>query len=177
MKFLAVCIILLNLLLTSCASRSARAQSQAEPVFSMTAKNADDQITLGYKDTTTTIDINSPFGVGSAKFTLTSGDMPEHIVVQLHLKGLEEFKLISAQNVVSASVPSGAGLKAQSQRKISGNSEQVIRSFDALWLDIDIISDSNKIPLEEGYFEIVLPGEFLEQSGDSFEIQWIDFYR
>ncbi len=177
MKQLVVHTILFSIFLTSCASQPVNAQAQAEPVFSVIVKNTDDQIAIHYKDNTTTIDINSPFGIGSAKFKLESGVMPENIVVQLHLKGLEEFRLISAQNSVSASVSSSEGFKSQSQRKISGNSEQVMLAFDPLWLDIEIKSPSQKIPPTDGYFEIVFPREFMQETGNSFEVQWIDFYR
>ena len=176
MKQLVVHTILFSIFLTACANQPVNAQAQAEPVFSVTTKNADDQVTFQYKDNISTIEIMSPFGIGSAKFKLESGAMPEQIIIQLHVKGLEEFRLISAEHIISASVSSG-GLQAQSQRKISGNSEQVIRSLDPLWLDIEIVSDSPTIPLEDGYFEIIFPKEFIQQTGDSFEIQWIDFYR
>lgn len=121
-----------------------------------------------------TIAIHSPFGIGSAAFQLESGDMPEEIVVQLHLQGLEEFRLISEQVTVAASVSGG---NVQSQREISGNSEQALGSFDALWLDIQIVAESATIPLEDGYFEIHFPEELIEQSEGLFEIHWIDFFR
>ncbi len=178
MKQIVVYTILLSsLFLIACADQSARAQSQSEPVFSVTARNTDDDILLRFKDNTTTLEIHSPFGIGSAKFKLESGDMPQQIVVQLHLQGLEEFRLISDQVTIAASVSSSAGLKAQSQRKISGDSGQVMLAFDPLWLNIQIISDSQQIPLEAGYFEILFPKAFVQDSGGSFEIQWIDFYR
>ncbi len=177
MKSFVVHSILFGLLLASCASQPAGAQTGGEPIFSVAAKNADDQITIQFKDNTSVIEINSPFGIGSATFTLESGVMPERIVARLHLKGLEEFRLISEQAAIAASVSSSEGLKAQSQRKISGNSEQALRSSDALWLDIEIVSNSKKIPLEDGYFEIVFPKEFIQASGDSFEMHWIDFFR
>ena len=177
MKQLVAHTILFSIFLTACASQPVNAQAQTEPVFSAAAKNPDDQIAFQHKDNTTTIEIHSPLGIGSAKFKLESGAMPEAIILQLHLKGLENFRLISAQHSVSASVSSGEGFKAQSQRKISGNSEQVMLAFDALWLDIEIKSSSPKVPLTEGYFEIVFPKEFVQETGNSFEIQWIDFYR
>ena len=48
-----------------------------------------------------------------------------------------------------------------------------------LWMEIEIVSGQpeKKIPLEEGYFEIRLPKEFIRKAGRSFEIAWIDFYR
>ena len=103
--------------------------------------------------------------------------MTEQIVLQLHLKGLEEFRLISDQVTIAASVSSNGGLKTQSQRKFLGDSEQIMLSFDPLWLNIQIISDSKQIPLEAGYFEVIFPKEFVQDAGGSFEMQWIDFYR
>jgi hypothetical protein len=170
-------ILLMNVFLVSCSNQSASAQAKREPVFSVESKHSDDQITLQSKANTTIIEIDSPSGIGSARFNLESGDMPEQIVVQIHVKALEEFRLISKQNSVSASVSSGDGLQAQSHRKSSGNSEQAIRAGDAFWLNIKIVSDSQQIPLEDGYFEINIPVEFIKQSGSSFEIHWIDFYR
>jgi hypothetical protein len=176
-KHFVVYTIVFGLLLTACAGRSARAQSQGEPFFSVELKNSNDQITIQYENDTTIIAINSPRGIGSATFTLESGTTPQRIMVQLHLNGLEEFRLIAEQNIISASIPSSGRIQVQSQRKISGNYEQVLRPNDLLWLDIQIISDSQKIPLKDGYFEIIFPEEFIRESGNSFEIQWIDFYR
>jgi hypothetical protein len=177
MKQFVVHTILFGIFLTACASQPVNAQEQAEPVFAVSAKNFDDQITFQHKDNTTTIEINSPFGIGSAIFKLSSGAMPERIVLQLHLLGLEEFRLISDQVTIAASVSSTGGLQTQSQRKILGDSEQLMLAFDPLWLNIQIIADSKQIPLEAGYFEVVFPKEFVQASGGSFEIQWIDFYR
>jgi hypothetical protein len=179
MKFFVLyTILLVSLLLASCVyDRSARAQSEQEPVFSMQAKNSDDQITLQYQENTTLIEIKSPSGIGSAAFKLESGDLPERIVARLHLKGLEEFRLIAGQITLAVSVPSREGLAAQNQRKISGASEQAIRSGDAFWSDIKIVSGSQQTPLENGYFEIILPKKFIQESGGSFEIHWIDFFR
>ena len=168
-------ILLLPLFLISCSDKPAAAQD--DPAFSVQLKNIDDGIVFQHNDNTTIIDIVSPVGISSATFTLKSGQMPRQIKVWLHLKGLEAFRLISEQVTVAASIPSGDGLSAQSQRKISGASEQPILRFDPLWLKVEIVSTSQEIPLNDGYFEIVIPRGFLEQTGNSFEIQWIDFFR
>ena len=46
-------------------------------------------------------------------------------------------------------------------------------------LKTEIVSDQTikNIPLEEGYFEITFPKESNKKIGNSFEIQWVDFYR
>jgi hypothetical protein len=177
MKYFVVHTILLSFSLMSCASQPANAQSGDGPVFSVTAKNQNDQINVQYVDGVTVIDVQSPSGIGSAKVDLESGSMPENMLLQLRIKGLEEFRLISHQAVV-ASGPSSGSFSIHDQRVNSSGSEYSITPIDPLWMKIEIISDqAKKIPLEEGYFEITVPKEFLQNAGSSFEIQWIDFYR
>ena len=177
MKYLLVhTSLLMCLFLISCASRNVGAQD-SKPEFKVTAKNADDAIAILDEDSQTVIDIHSDFGIGSASFELVSGSMPDTLLLRLHLKGLEDVRIISAETTVAASISSSGVLRTQNQRKISGSGDQIIWSFDPLWLRIDIVSDSQKIPLEDGYFEIILPSEFLRKAGNSFEIAWIDFYR
>lgn len=164
------------ILLASCAAQPTGSPPDA-PVYSVASKNADDEITLRFEDGSGLIEIASPSGIGSASFTLESGEAPRAMTLRLRLAGLEEVRLTAGEVTVSASIPSSGGLNAQSQRVLSDNGEQVLRSFDALWLDIEIVSNSPRIPLEDGYFEVVVPKEFLRTSGGSFEMQWIDFYR
>ena len=163
----------------SCASQPANAQSGGELVFNVIAKNKDDQIDIQYENGTTTIDIHSPTGIGAAKFELESGSMPEEVILRLHIKGLEEFRLVSNQTTIAASSSSSEIFNVSNQSVISAGSEYYIPPIDPLWMDIEIVSDETikKIPLEEGFFEITVPKEFIRSAGNSFEIQWIDFFR
>jgi hypothetical protein len=124
------------------------------------------------------VDVQSPTGIGAAAFQLESGVMPENIILRLHLQGLEELRLTSAKETVGASVSSGDTPIIQ-ERVISSGSESTILPNHPLWMSIDIVSEQPEpaIPLQEGYFEIALPVEFLQKAGNSFEIEWIDFYR
>ena len=179
MKFLVVHTILLSLCLTSCASQPANAQSGGEPVFTVTTKNQDDQIHINYENGVTTFDIHSPTGIGSAKFDLESGSMPQKLILRLHLKGLEGFRLVSSQATIAASGSSSEVFHVTGQSVIAAGNEFSITPIDPLWVKVEIVSDQadKKIPLEEGYFEIVVPKEFIRSAGNSFEVQWIDFYR
>ena len=162
----------------SCASQPANAQSGDEPVFSITAKNQNDQINVQYVNGVIVVDVQSPTGIGSAKLELESGDMPEDMLLRLHLQGLEGIRLISDQVVIVASGSSSEPFVINDQRVISSGSEYSITPIDPLWIKIEIISDqAKKIPLEAVYFEINIPRAFLRNAGSSFEIQWIDFYR
>jgi hypothetical protein len=170
-------IILLSLFLASCAGLPARAQS-GEPVFQITKKNTDDQVSIQYQNGTIFIDFHSPSGIGSATFELESGPMPAEIILRLHLKGLEEFRLTSAQSNIAASLASSDASNI-SQRIIALGSESPLPPNHPLWMEIEVVSSQTekKIPLEDGYFEITVPKEFIQNAGNSFEIEWIDFYR
>ncbi len=176
MKRVFVCTTVLGLFLVSCASQPVNAQD-SRPEFRVTVKNPDDTISILDENSQTIIDIHSDFGIGSASFELVSGTMPDSILLRLHLKGLEDFQLISAQTTLAASIASGDVFKITNQRIISSNTEHPILSIDPLWMNIEIVSENKHIPLEEGYFEITIPQGFIRNAGASFEVKWIDFYR
>ncbi|MDQ2691279.1 MAG: hypothetical protein M3Y68_04545 [Chloroflexota bacterium] len=169
--------VLWSFLLISCAGLPVRAQA-GEPEFTITTKNNDDQVTVQHQDGVLFVDIQSPTGIGSASFEVTAGSLPHDIVLRLHLTGLEDFRLTSATDSIGISISSGAEPTIQ-QRLISPSSETPILPGHPLWMTTDIVSEQPEpaIPLDEGYFEIALPKDFLAQAGTSFEIQWIDFYR
>jgi hypothetical protein len=170
--------ILLIFLLVSCASLPGNAQPQ-EPVFIVITKNPDDQVSIQYENSTTLIDIQSPTGISSAAFELESGSMPGNMIVRLHLKGLEQFRLTSAQDQIAASVSSGETVHIDEQTIYSSGTESPLLPKHPLWMEIEIVSSQTekKIPLQEGYFEITVPQEFIRNVGKTFEIEWIDFYR
>lgn len=176
MKRVILCTTVLGLFLVSCASQPANAQD-AKPEFRVTVKNADDTVSILDENSQTIVDIHSDFGIGSASFELTSGTMPDSILLRLNLKGLEDFRLISAVNTITASISSGDMFSSINQKVVSSNTERPILSTDPLWMNIEIVSENKRIPLEEGHFEIEIPREFLRNAGASFEVTWVDFYR
>ncbi|HET9910126.1 MAG TPA: hypothetical protein VFQ23_26010 [Anaerolineales bacterium] len=148
-------------------------------MFNVTTRNQDDQIDIQHKNSITTVDIHSPTGIGSATLQLESGAMPEKIVLRLHLTGLEQFKLVSEQTTLTASGSSSEGFNLTGQSVLAAGNEYVITPIDPLWTKVEIVSGqgSKEIPLGEGYFEITIPNEFIRRAGNSFEIQWINFFR
>jgi hypothetical protein len=163
----------------SCASLPANAQSGDRPVFSITLKNQDDKIDTQHENGITVIDVHSRTGIGSAQIDLESGLMPERMMLRLHLKGLEELRLVSSQTTIAASASSSEVFNVTNQKVIESGNEYSITPIDPLWMKVQIVSgQSDKtIPLKEGYFEVAVPKEFIQTAGNSFEIQWIDFYR
>ena len=99
--------ILFSVLLASCAGAPANAQAGG-PEFAITTKNTDDQVSVQIEGESAIIDIQSPSGIGTATIQLESGVMPGKVILRLHLKGLEEIRVSSDGETVSASVSSGA---------------------------------------------------------------------
>ena len=157
-------ILLFSFLLMSCGGVSAGAQAD-EPGFIVITKNPDDQVGLKYQNGTSLIDIQSPTGIGSAAFELESGTMPGNMILRLHLKGLEEFRIQSAKDQISASLSSG---EIENQTILSSGTESPLLPGHPLWMEIQ--------PGED-YFEVTIPQEFIRNAGKTFEIEWIDFYR
>jgi hypothetical protein len=105
--------------------------------------------------------------------------LPQKMIARLHLRGLEEFRLLYADTVLVASASSGSTFNPVERRILSSGTEQPVLPGGPLWMEIRIVSDQTvqNIPLEEGYFEITFPREFAGKAGISFEIQWVDFFR
>lgn len=177
MKRVHIQAILLSFLLASCASEPQGAQPE-EPAFIVITKNPEDQVDIQYENGTALIDVQSPSGIGSAAFELESGDMPENMTLQLHLKGLEGFRLTSARDQISASVSGGDPFN-ENQAILTSGTESPLLPGNPLWMEIDIVSEQaeKKIPLEKGHFKVTIPLEFIQNAGKTFEIEWIDFYR
>jgi hypothetical protein len=95
---------------------------------------------------------------------MVSGKLPEKIVLRLHTKGLEEFRLLRDGSEIIAHVSSGDGGVTQSLRSRDGD-ERPITFASPRWLDVRIVSDrvAPRIPLEQGHFEIALPKDFLRE--------------
>jgi ABC-type Fe3+-hydroxamate transport system substrate-binding protein len=166
-----------TLLVSACISNSVQGD---EPLFNVTIKNETDEVFITYQEGITIIDVQSPRGIGTAQFELVSGEMPETILVNLHLTGLEEFRFSTEETTISAFFSKNEIFKNNSQRIISSDGTATpIVSIHPFWLNIKVVStESNpKIPLAQGYFEVEISKNILDETINSFEIYWIDFYR
>ena len=168
-------VLLIGLVLAACVPPPAG----SNPEISVSSSNPGDTITITSEENVGVIEVRSPGGIGAAQFELVSGAWPQKMIARLHLKGLEEFRLLYADTVIVASASSGSSFNGGSQRILSSGTEEPILPGHPLWMEIRIISDqaAPDIPLEEGYFEITFPREFTEKAVSSFEIQWVDFFR
>ena len=131
------------------------------------AADKDNQLSLSVEDETTVIDVQSPGGIGEADIEFLSGNYPAQIILRLHIKKLEGFKLTYGRTTVSASSSGTSYTVTQSLIQSDGN-ERAIMSSSPLWMDIQP---------EQEYLEIKLPRALTQEKPESFSFQWVDFYR
>lgn len=131
------------------------------------AADKDNQLSLSIESGTTLIDIQSPGGIGKADIELVSGSYPAQIILRLHIKRLEGFKLTYGRTTLSASSSGTSNSVTQSFIQPDG-SERAITSSSPLWMDIQP---------EQEYLEIKLPHALTQEKPESFSFEWIDFYR
>jgi hypothetical protein len=138
-----------------------------------------DTITVRREGDTTFYSITSPNGIGGA--TISRGtSWPARVVVRLHLRGLESFRLTSGDKTVAVSVLSHGRL-ATSQTIIVSGRERQLKPTDPLWILVERFNSEGQpieeLPGEGGYFQLTLPETLLADRPTSLVLQWIDFHR
>ena len=131
------------------------------------AADRDNQLSLSVGNETTVIDVQSPGGIGRAEIGFLSGSYPSQIILRLHLKRLEGFKLTYGRTTVSASSSGTSDTVTQSLVQTDG-SERAVTPSSPLWMEIQ---------REQEYFDIKLPNAMTQEKPESFSFEWIDFYR
>lgn len=131
------------------------------------AADKDNQLSLNVENETAVIDVQSPGGIGQADIEFLSGIYPAQIILRLHIKKLEGFKLTYGSTTVSASSSGVSDTVTQSLIQPDG-SERAVTPSSPLWMDIQP---------EQEYLEITLPTALTQEKPESFSFQWVDFYR
>ena len=100
------------------------------------------------------------------------------MILRLHLKGLEHFKVTNGKVTLEAA---GSGHDGKVRLWKDGKEDSPLDAKSPYWTEIRMFGDDGKpttsIPLKDGYFEIQLPKALFEDNPKSITINWIDFYR
>ncbi|HEY0603805.1 MAG TPA: hypothetical protein VGD58_12880 [Herpetosiphonaceae bacterium] len=154
------------------------APSPAAPVFSATAEGDGNVVSISTSGDTAVVDVQSGSGIGAATVDLLSGPAPASIIVQLHLHGLETFRLAFDQTVIVAAV-SSADRSISQHIELPDGATRPIASDSPHWLDIQIVSPPTPFATspQPTSFAIRLPPGLVNEQQRSFTIRWIDFYR
>lgn len=121
----------------------------------------------------TVLDITSKTGIGVATITRKSEKWPETILVRLHLRGLESFKVENGKLAVEWSV-SGSGKSASRVTLREGRKETPIDQTSPYFSASEkVVGKGDK----GGHFEVPLPAKLFAGNPEEITLRWIDFYR
>ena len=127
----------------------------SQPHFDITTRKPADRVEAETKDDTTTLTISSPSGIGSATISPKQGQWPKKVILRLRLKGLESLTVSNSKVTLGASM-SSHGEQGQRVFLKDGSGETPIGKDDPNRMEIKLVG-GQKVPLKDGYFEIVLP--------------------
>lgn len=140
----------------------------------------DAQIIIDRDDDIAHIQVLSQSGIGHADLEITSEKLPNRLILQFHLQGLEELRFVYNETVVTGSISSTGSNSVHQSVHTSGGKPEIITSNSSYWMPMRLVSQDTtqiKIPLQDGYIEVEAPDDFLKGGHRKFSIRWIDFFR
>ena len=150
------------------------------PPFKITTRRENDKVEVKVEKDRAIFSIHSPTGISQALIERTDENWPKVIVLRLHLKGLESFRVSNGKVTVDASVSSHYD-KPRFRLWRDGKEDSPLDTKSPFSMEILMIGEDGKpvetIPLKSGYFQIQLPKALFEDNPKSITISWIDFYR
>lgn len=146
----------------------------------VTTKRADDRADVKTEKGKATISVQSPFGISQAVIERGGETWPDAVVLRLHLKGLENFKVTNGKVKLEGSASLQDG-KAVVRLWKDGKEDALLDAKSPYWIEARIVGGDGKqakeIPLKGGYFELPLPRALFEGNPKAITVSWIDFYR
>lgn len=130
------------------------------PPFKITTKRNNDRLDVKVEKDQTIFSVHSPFGISHAVVERTSEKWPDAVVLRLHLKGLENFKITSEKVKLEGSASLQHGKPVMRLWK-DGKEDVLLDAKSSYWIDLRIFEaggePANELPLKDGYFELRLP--------------------
>jgi hypothetical protein len=171
---------LLVLTILGASVGAATAGADNEPPFKITTKRADDRVDVRAEKDKVIVSIQSPFGISRTSIERGGEKWRAVVVLRLHLKGLENFKVTNGKVKLEGSASLHDG-KPQVRLWKDGKEDAPLDARSPYWMDVRIGGgdgrQTKEIPLRGGYFELPLPGALFESNPKAVTASWIDFYR
>lgn len=168
-----------GLLVLAVAVTNAAAGDESPP-FKITTKRENDRVEVKADKDKTVFSVHSPFGISNAAIERTGEKWPDAVVLRLHLKGLENFKVTNGKVKLEGSASLQDGKPVVRLWK-DGKEDALLDAKSLYWMEVRILDGDGKqakeIPLKGGYIEMQLPKAFFEGNPKSITVTWIDFYR
>lgn len=146
---------------------------------SVVTTGAGDSVNLLGSDDMLVAEISSERGIGSASLALNPAALPEALLLRLHLHGLEQLTVDNGAQRLAIAVASSPP-HAVTQTLTSAEGAQPLQEGDEMWAAVTLVTDDGSapaIPLQDGYFDVLLPAGLIDAGHASLEIAWVDFYR
>lgn len=155
-------------------------RDETQLAFKITTKRDNDEVEIKVEKSKAIVSIQSPFGISQAKIERLEKKWPDAVVLRLHLKGLEKFKVSNGKDTLNASVSSSVD-KHDVRLWKDSEEDSTLDAHSPYWMELRMIGADGKppkaIPLKDGYFEVQLPKVLFEVNPNSITVNWIDFYR
>jgi hypothetical protein len=149
-----------------------------EPQFQIRTKRDNDRVEVKVERGMTVFSVHSPFGISQADIERNDENWPDTVMLRLHLKGLENFK-VSNGKVTLEAVGSSQDGKVRLWK--DGEEDAPLDAESPYWMEIRRVGDDGKlattIPLTDDCFEIQLPKALFEDNPKLISVNWINFYR
>lgn len=150
------------------------------PSFKITTRRNNDRVGVKFEKDKVIFSVESPYGIGNAAIQAMSEKWPDAVVLRLHLKGLENFNITNGKVTLEGSASLQGG-KPVVRVWMAGRDDAPLDAKSPYWMEVRILdaegTPANKIPLRNGYFEMVLPKPMFEGNPKLIRVDWIDFYR
>ncbi len=146
---------------------------------SVVSTGAGDSVNLLGSDAMLVADISSERGIGVASLALNPAALPEALLLRLHLHGLEQLTVDNGAQRLEIAVASSAP-HAVTQTLTGAEGSQPLQEGDDLWAAVTLVTDDGSapaIPLQDGYFDVLLPAGLVDAGHANLEVAWVDFYR
>jgi hypothetical protein len=150
------------------------------PPFKITTRRDNDQVEVQVEKGKVTFSIHSPFGISQAVIGRAGEAWPNAVVLRLHLKGLENFKVTNGTVTLEGSASLRDGKPLVRLWK-DGKEDAPLDAKSRFWMEVRVVGGDGKpakeLPLKGGHFEMQLPRAVFEGSPKAITVSWIDFYR
>lgn len=181
MRWLRVSLALCSLILTGCAAAPSALPSAAPtapqpPVVRVTPQGSGNTAAVSVSGADVAVELRSSSGIGGALLVLAPGALPDSLVLQLHLAGLEELRISAGAETAVVRVASGPDHAVSQQRIAPDGAEQPVPPDDPRWAPTQISPGTT--PGAIGLIAVTLPPDLsFTDARRSLEVSWVDFFR
>jgi hypothetical protein len=149
----------------------------SEPSYAIAVSGNGNRVTATSNEGETVFEIRSDTGLGSAEIEQISGQPPSKLIMQLHLRGLEEFDFKYGDVTVRLAVSSHGDNAVSEQVLRDGSGETPIGPDSPYWMPVEVVTASGSSDQATGFFSVQAPVDYVQGKYRAFSMKWIDFYR